>query len=58
MQYGLLGDSGLKVSILGFGVMTFKTLQQSIALMEAARKGGINFFDNVSTAIHIHTTLH
>jgi len=46
MEYRMLGNSGLKVSVLGFGTMSFNDYKQSKQLLEAARKIGINFFDN------------
>ena len=48
MRYKLLGRSGLRVSELCLGTMTFG-LQcdeaQSNAIMDAAAEGGIDFFD-------------
>ena len=41
-----LGGTGLKVSCLGFGTMTFNSTKQAKELMSAARKYGVNFFDN------------
>jgi len=46
MDYRMLGDSGLKVSVLGFGMMTFDSVDQAVELLRAAREGGVNFFDN------------
>ena len=45
MEYRTLGNSGLKVSRLGLGMMTFKTLEQSLEILETARNYGCNFFD-------------
>ncbi|ETO37019.1 hypothetical protein RFI_00042 [Reticulomyxa filosa] len=59
MEYRLLGGTGLKVSVFGFGSMTFNTLEQAQSMMKAARKIGINFFDNAGKAsILCHTVLH
>ena len=46
MEYRLLGKTGLKVSVLGLGGMTFDTADQTVALMRCVRKYGVNFFDN------------
>ena len=45
MEYRQFGATGLKVSRLGFGNMTFRNLDQSIELLEKARSYGCNFFD-------------
>ena len=44
MEYRTLGNTGLKVSRLGFGCMTFDTLDQTLELLEKARDYGCNFF--------------
>ena len=46
MEYRLMGGTGLKVSCLGFGSMTFNSKDQAKELMSVARKYGVNFFDN------------
>ena len=46
MEYVQFGNTGLKVSRLGFGCMTFRELDQSIELLETARNAGVNYFDN------------
>jgi len=46
MEYRMLGNTGLKVSVLGFGSMTFDDEDNAVELLEACRKYGINFFDN------------
>ena len=50
MQFRRLGNSGLKVSALGFGSwVTFDTqmdLTPALECMQAARDAGCNFFDN------------
>ncbi len=46
MEYRTLGNTGLLVSVLGFGTMTFDTEKQAIELLEATRKHGCNFYDN------------
>eukprot|EP00486_Rosalina_sp_Unknown_P013473 CAMPEP_0201583844 /NCGR_PEP_ID=MMETSP0190_2-20130828/103481_1 /ASSEMBLY_ACC=CAM_ASM_000263 /TAXON_ID=37353 /ORGANISM="Rosalina sp." /LENGTH=118 /DNA_ID=CAMNT_0048026595 /DNA_START=19 /DNA_END=372 /DNA_ORIENTATION=+ len=45
MEYRQFGNTGLKVSRLGFGCMTFDTLDQTLELLEEARDYGCNFFD-------------
>src|SRR5919205_577225 len=48
MEYKLLGSTGVKVSPLCFGVMSFggdADEQTSAAMFERCRKVGINFFD-------------
>jgi len=48
MIYRDYGKTGKKVSLLGFGGMRFKNIDnhdECIALMIAAAKGGINYFD-------------
>ena len=51
MQYRLLGRTGLRVSIIGFGASPFGNVFQSVELaqcqqaVDAAIEGGINFFD-------------
>jgi voltage-dependent potassium channel beta subunit len=50
MEYRRLGRSGLKVSALSFGSwVSFGAqmgLETALACMQAAREGGVNFFDN------------
>ena len=46
MEYRLLGDTGLKVSVLGMGAMTYDTVEKTIKFMKCVRKYGVNFFDN------------
>eukprot|EP01084_Bolivina_argentea_P056606 103556_1 len=46
MEYVNFGNTGLKVSRLGLGLMTFVDVEQAIALLETARNYGCNFFDN------------
>jgi len=46
MEFRTLGGTGLLVSVLGFGTMSFNNLKQAQSMMAAARKIGINFFDN------------
>ncbi len=48
MQYKLLGQTGLKVSQLCFGTMSFggdANEEESAAMYKACRDRGINFFD-------------
>ena len=53
MPYRRLGRSGLKVSLLSFGSwVTFgPQLDDDLATrcLEAAREGGVNFFDNAES---------
>jgi len=46
MEYRMLGGTGLKVSVLGFGTMTFDNEDNAVELLETCRKFGVNFFDN------------
>ena len=46
MEYRLIGETGLKVSVLGMGAMTYDTLDQTLKLLRTVRKYGVNFFDN------------
>ena len=46
MEYTTLGNTGLKVSRLGFGCFTFVSVDQAVDLLEIARSYGCNFFDN------------
>eukprot|EP01083_Nonionella_stella_P125596 379890_1 len=46
MEYRLLGNTGLKVSVLGLGAMTFETLDNTLAMLRCVRKYGVNFIDN------------
>ena len=47
MEYRMLGKkTGLKVSVLGLGTMSFSSEDQAIELLSAVRKYGVNFFDN------------
>ena len=53
MPYGRLGRSGLKVSLLSFGswISFGNQLDDDLAVrcLEAARAGGVNFFDNAES---------
>jgi len=42
----MLGGTGLKVSVMGYGTMTFDNEDNAIELLEVCRKYGVNFFDN------------
>jgi len=46
MEYRTLGGTGLKVSCLGLGSMSFNSVEQTMELMSVSRKYGVNFFDN------------
>lgn len=50
MEYRMLGNSGLKVSLLSFGFWATygvkEGLERAIPVLRIARKAGINFFDN------------
>jgi len=41
----MLGNTGLKVSVLGLGTMSLDSEEQTIELISAVRKYGVNFFD-------------
>lgn len=48
MEHRLLGATGLRVSALGFGTMSFGDMadeKTSMALYRSARDAGIDFFD-------------
>ena len=48
MENRRLGKSGIVVSSIGLGTMTFgiqADKQESYAIMDAAREGGVDFFD-------------
>lgn len=49
MEYRLLGDTGLKVSVLGLGAMTFDTVEKTMELLKCVRKYGVNFIDNAES---------
>ncbi|HEX2153966.1 MAG TPA: aldo/keto reductase [Acidimicrobiia bacterium] len=53
MQYRRLGDAGLKTSLLSFGSwVTFGNqldVEAGMECMEAARRAGVNFFDNAES---------
>merc|ERR1719400_2124702 len=46
MEYRFLGNTGLKVSVLGLGTMSFDSEEQAMKLMAAVRENDVNFFDN------------
>jgi len=46
MEYRMMGGTGLKVSVMGYGTMTFDNEDNAIELLEVCRKYGVNFFDN------------
>lgn len=45
MEYRMLGNTGLKVSVLGLGTMSFTSEEQAMSLISTVRKHGVNFFD-------------
>lgn len=52
MEYRTLGQTGIKISVVGFGTWTLSTGwwgeytdDEAIAMLRAARDTGINFFD-------------
>ena len=53
MEYRHLGRSGLQVSVLSFGSwVTFGGqigTEMAVACLDAAREGGVNFFDNAES---------
>ena len=46
MEYRLLGNTGLQISVLGMGGMTYDSVEQTVELLRCVRKHGVNFFDN------------
>ena len=45
MEYRYLGNSGLRVSILGFGIMFHENVENLKEILTICLKNGINFFD-------------
>ena len=45
MEYRYLGDSGLRVSVLSFGVMCHDNVENMKEILKICLKNGINFFD-------------
>ena len=45
MEYRYLGNSGLRVSILGFGIMLHENVENLKEILTICLKNGINFFD-------------
>ena len=45
MEYRYLGNTGLRVSVLGFGVMFHDNIHTMKDLLKICLKNGINFFD-------------
>jgi predicted aldo/keto reductase-like oxidoreductase len=45
MQYRLVGDTGVKVSVLGIGTMRFKSRENAVAVVRRAIKLGLNYID-------------
>ena len=45
MEYRYLGDSGLRVSILSFGVWMHENVENMKEILTICLKNGINFFD-------------
>ena len=57
MEYVQLGNTGIKVSRLGFGCMTFKDVEQSTQLLLTARNAGVNYFDNAGILYELYYLL-
>ena len=53
MEYRLLGETGLKVSVLGLGAMTFETLEETLSQLRCVRKYGVNFIDNAEVDAYL-----
>ncbi len=45
MEYRYLGNTGLRVSVLGFGVMFHDNIEKMKELLKICLQNGINFFD-------------
>ena len=45
MEYRYLGNSGLRVSVLSFGVMLHDNVENMKEILKLCLKNGINFFD-------------
>jgi len=45
MEYRYLGDSGLRVSVLSFGVMTHDNVENMKEILKICLQNGVNFFD-------------
>ena len=45
MEYRYLGNSGLRVSVLSFGVMMHKDVNNMKEILKICLENGINFFD-------------
>jgi aryl-alcohol dehydrogenase-like predicted oxidoreductase len=45
MEYRYLGNTGLRVSVLGFGVMFHDNIDTMKELLKICLQNGINFFD-------------
>ena len=41
MEYRLLGETGLKVSVLGMGAMTYDTVDKTLSFLRCVRKYGV-----------------
>ena len=54
MEYRYLGNSGLRVSVVGFGVMMHDNIETMKELLKICLQNGINFFD---TAEHMDLEL-
>jgi voltage-dependent potassium channel beta subunit len=46
MEYRMMGGTGLQVSVLGLGTMSFNSVAMAEELMSAVRSYGVNFFDS------------
>ena len=45
MEYRYLGDSGLRVSVLSFGVMMHDNVENLKEILKICLNNGVNFFD-------------
>ena len=47
MEYRYLGNSGLRVSVLSFGVMLHDNVENMKKILTICLNNGVNFFDTV-----------
>ena len=45
MEYRYLGNSGLRVSVLSFGVMLHENVENMKEILKICLQNGVNFFD-------------
>ena len=51
MVYRYLGDSGLRVSVLSFGVMLHDNVENMKEIIKICLKNGVNFFDTAKPMV-------